>query len=439
MRMRILSAAAAAACLAAGALTACTSNNPYGSSNVPTVVFWYSATDSAASSQMNSLVGAYNQAQAGRLDVQAVAVDTDADLMAKYQAAATSGTTPALLLADDADAGWLVASGQTVPMQDVADAQSYGTSDIQPAVAAHYTVAGKLQAMPFTASVPVLFYNKDAFTKAGLNAAKPPTTLAQVRADAQKLKKSGVTRSLASPVDGWLVEAFNAADSALYCSPDNGRGTASVTQMTFDNATTVQTLAWWQQMVNDGLASASGQDASAAQSAFTSGSAAMLLGSSDALPALVADAQFTVGVGSFPALATPAASPLVSGTALWISGKGHSQAEQDAALDLVKFLVSAPTQSSWQAATGNLPVSAAALTQPGAAALAKQYPQLATLTAQLATKATPATQGCVAPVLSQSRAAVGAALQTVLSGTADPTSTLTAAAAQMTQQLSAAK
>ena len=49
--------------------------------------------------------------------------------------------------------------------------------------------------MPFNMSGPVLYYNKKAFTAAGLDPNKPPTTLDEVRADAEKLKSQRASKA----------------------------------------------------------------------------------------------------------------------------------------------------------------------------------------------------------------------------------------------------
>lgn len=55
-----------------------------------------------------------------------------------------------------------------------------------PAIAGYYadSKTNHLISMPFNSSTPVLYYNKDAFKKAGLDPNKAPKTWADVKADA---------------------------------------------------------------------------------------------------------------------------------------------------------------------------------------------------------------------------------------------------------------
>ena len=66
------------------------------------------------------------------------------------------------------------------------NAAKYSTSDYLPRPLAYWKVNGVQWALPFAVSAPILYYNQNAFTKAGLNPANPPTTLPQMLADARE-------------------------------------------------------------------------------------------------------------------------------------------------------------------------------------------------------------------------------------------------------------
>ena len=58
-----------------------------------------------------------------------------------------------------------------------------------PAVKGYYSLPdGRMMAMPFNSSTTIMFYNKDAFKKAGLDPAKPPQTWPDLIAAAKKIK-----------------------------------------------------------------------------------------------------------------------------------------------------------------------------------------------------------------------------------------------------------
>src|SRR5260370_41656143 len=73
-----------------------------------------------------------------------------------------------------------------------------------PAVTGYYSTAdGKMLSFPFNSSTPVVYWNKDAFKKAGLDPDKPPKTWPETFEAAKKLDRRGAHR--AEPRLGRLV------------------------------------------------------------------------------------------------------------------------------------------------------------------------------------------------------------------------------------------
>src|SRR3546814_21150581 len=64
------------------------------------------------------------------------------------------------------------AAGAIYPIHELMEAsgEDFSEDAFVPAVAAYYTTPeGKMLSMPFNSSTPVMYYNKDAFEKAGLD------------------------------------------------------------------------------------------------------------------------------------------------------------------------------------------------------------------------------------------------------------------------------
>jgi len=73
--------------------------------------------------------------------------------------------------------------------------QKLNAQEFIPTVAQYYSDnKGRLLAMPFNSSSAVLFYNKDAFKKAGLNPNNPPKTWPELASDARKIVKMRSSR-----------------------------------------------------------------------------------------------------------------------------------------------------------------------------------------------------------------------------------------------------
>lgn len=402
------------------------------SDGVQKISFWH-AMDGKNAEVLTKLVADFNKVHTGKLEVDATYVGKYDDAIAKYKASIQSKSTPDLVQTYDIGTRFMIDAKQTVPMQDFIDRDKFDVSDLQPNITGYYSIDNKLYSMPFNTSMPVLYYNKTLFKKAGLDPNKPPTTTAEIRAAAEKLskKKGGPANyGFGAAIYGWLLEQFIATDNAEYCDQGNGRD-GKATKVMFDSPDSVQVVSWWQQMVKDGLATNTGRDTKAAQAAFSSGQTAMTLestgqvgGFSDAAKA----GNFELGVGYYPKLKAGDGGPIIGGASLWIDGVGHSDAQKEASWEFVKFLAEPANQAIWHTGTGYFPASKKALNEPVDVAWRKKFPQFDVAVKQLEdTKLSKATQGCLLGVMPQSRKLSEDGLEKALNG-ADPQQSMTDAA-----------
>src|SRR2546428_4514599 len=87
-----------------------------------------------------------------------------------------------------------------------------------PTVTGYYSTAdGKMLSMPFNSSTAIVYWNKDAFTKTGLDPEKPPKTWPETFAIAKKLRAGG---SGCGVVPAWItwtqLEQFSACTICLW-------------------------------------------------------------------------------------------------------------------------------------------------------------------------------------------------------------------------------
>ncbi|HST48561.1 ABC transporter substrate-binding protein [Jatrophihabitans sp.] len=398
-----------------------------------TVSFWH-AMKGANAEALDALVAKFNSAHQGKITVKATFQGSYDDTLTKYKAAVRAKQTPSLVQIYDIGSGFMADSGQTIPAQSFADVDKLDLADLQPAIKGYYSRGGKLQSMPFNSSVPVLYINKTVFTKAGLDPAKPPTSLDEIRADAEKIKASGAAKfGFGAAIYGWFFEQLTAEAGKTYCNNDNGR-TTRADAVTFDDPEQVKVLTWWKGMVDDGLATNTGRKTDDAQAAFKSGTVGMHLESTGALGGYVkaAAGKFEVATAPFPKVqSSDAGGPVIGGASLWISGEGHSAAEQRASWEFTKFLIQPENSAFWHTQTGYFPVSKAALDEDVDKKWVADKPQFQTAIDQLA--ATPSgvpTQGCLLGTLPQVRALVENAIESVLTSSKDPKAALDEAASQ---------
>jgi sn-glycerol 3-phosphate transport system substrate-binding protein len=405
---------------------------------VTTVSFWHSM-DGTNGETLTALVDAFNSENEGKIKVEPVFQGNYDDTITKYKASVQSKSTPSLVQIYDIGTRFMIDSQQVVPMQEFIDRDDYDVSDLQPNIAGYYSVDDKLWSMPFNTSMPVLYYNKSLFEKAGLDPENPPKTLDEVRTAAEKLsaKNGGPAEfGFGAAIYGWLLEQFIASNGDLYCDQENGRADKA-TKVLFDDANAVEVVSWWQKMVADGLAANTGRDTKAAQNAFKSGQVAMVLESTGQVKGFTAAAEgaFDLGVGYYPKLEQNDSGPIIGGASLWINGEGHDAAEQEAAWRFVQFLASPESQAKWHTGTGYFPISKGALDLPEDKQWREQYPQFDVAVQQLQdTELTTATQGCLLGVMPQARKASEDGLEKAILG-GDPQQSMSEAADSLSQQI----
>ncbi|WP_028921116.1 ABC transporter substrate-binding protein [Pseudonocardia acaciae] len=392
------------------------------------LTLWH-AMSGANGDVLLKLVNEFNAQHQGKIKANLAFKGQYDDAMSAYKTALKGGGLPDVVQIYDIGTRFMIDSGSVVPIQSFVDKDRHDVSDLQPNITGYYTVDKKLYSMPFNTSMPLLYINKDAFARAGLDPNAPPKTLAEIRAAAEKIKNtpgSGVQYGFGASVYGWFFEQWMASSGQHLCDADNGRsGRANAVNLATEE--NVELLTWWQKMVNDGLALKLDSNTDNGDNAFSSATVAISLESTGQLGSFVRSAKFPIGTGFFPKVrAGDTGGPIIGGASLWVVGQGKDAAHLRASWELVKFLASKPTQVTWHTGTGYFPISRGALDDPADQQWVTQRPQFTTAINQLrATALTPATQGCSVGVMPQVRKDVENALQAAVLQNQDPKAALT--------------
>jgi sn-glycerol 3-phosphate transport system substrate-binding protein len=377
---------------------------------------------------LNTLVERFNAQQAGKIKVEAIFQGLYNDTLSKLKASIQSRQLPDLVQVNEIGSRLVYDLKITVPYADVAKKYGFATDDLLKGIAAYYTIDGKLMAMPFNASAPMLYYNKTAFKEAGLDPEKPPRTLKEMRAAADKLvvRADGrVSRyGFTSAVDGWLIEQLMARANLDYCNEGNGRN-GLATAVNWDQPAVRSIFQWWGDIMRDGVGVNAGRLNSDAIAAFTSGRAAMLLFTSANLRNIKTDSKFDVGIADYPSPESGMNGTVFNGGAsIWVIA-GRPPAAESAATKFVAYLGSPEAQAFWSTQTGYVPVNAKAIDLPEFRDAVKQMPDFAKPAAQLAqVGSTVASKGCFMGVMPQARLKMNDIMDAVLLGTAKPETAL---------------
>lgn len=408
-------------------------------SGVTTVSFWHSM-DGKNAEELTKLVTEFNQKNSGKIEVKATYAGKYDDAITKYKAAIQSKSTPDVIQIYDIGTRFMIDAKQTVPMQSFIDRDKLDVSDLQPNITGYYSVDNKLNSMPFNTSMPVMYYNKTLFKKAGLDPEKPPVTIEEIRTAAEKLSKKGggpADYGFGAAIYGWLLEQFIATSGADYCDKGNGREDKA-TKVMFDQGEALEVVSWWQKMVKDGLAANTGRDTKSAQAAFKSGQAAITLESTGQLGGFTKafkEAGWELGAANYPKVKAGDAGPIIGGASLWIDSVGHQDANKEAAWQFVKFLAEPKSQAAWHTGTGYFPISKGALNEPVDVEYRKNNPLFDVAVKQLeSTKVTTSSRGCLLGVMPQARKASEDGLEAALGG-GDPKESMSKAAKGLEAQI----
>ena len=406
--------------------------------------FWHSEA-AANEATLQSLIDRFNASQ-GQVRVRPLYQGNVHDLILKLVNSLPSGNVPALVELVEANVQIIVDSGAVTPVQQFIDAEGYDLSDFDEKLVQYYTVDGKLYAMPWAVSVPMLFYNKIPFREVGLDPEKPPLTLDDVRAYSEKLLKvdsaGNVVRSgLALDTDPWWLEVTLAAHGDLYLNNSNGRD-GRPTEVLFNGPAGQAFFRWWADMIDSGLAFNVGRNLSGADSlmAVAAGRAVMAFSSSSSLRSVLDVLKTGVqgvelGVGPFPSLPGGTNEPGVGSRSLWIMNK-RSEEEQRAAWQFTRWLAEPEQQAELFAGTGNLPVRTSAYDLEPSRQVLAEYPYYQVpMDSFVGVPSSPAKLGPRMGPFSKVSDIIAEAIEEMVVGGKDPVQALDDAAERATKEL----
>ncbi|WP_410516487.1 ABC transporter substrate-binding protein (plasmid) [Pantoea allii] len=307
------------------------------------------------------------------VSIQPVYTGDYATTVTKALTAFRGGNAPQMAVIGDIEAYSLMDAGAIVAASDLAkdDDGKKWIDSFYPAFLRHMN--GKVWGVPFQRSTVVLYWNKQAFEKAGLDADTPPANWQQVVDFGKKLVvKDGDNVSQwgieipTTPNGYWVFQGFAATNGAHL---DNGKGTA----VYFNTPKNSETLQWLADLGQKEGVSPKGAIAwGTTPQDFLSGKTAMMVTTTGNLSVVRKNAKFPFGIAMLPEK-TQRGSPTGGGN-LYVF-KNASAAQQKAAMEFIRW-VTAPEQAArWSIATGYVATSPAAWETPAMEAYVKQVPQ----------------------------------------------------------------
>jgi sn-glycerol 3-phosphate transport system substrate-binding protein len=271
-----------------------------------------------------------------------------------------------LMVFEVGTASLMAAKGAYVPMyQLMKDTKvSFKPNNYIGPVKGYYTTTdGKMLSLPYNASTPVLWINKDLMKKAGLDPEMDLSTWKQVGNALDAAKAKGIDCGLTTAWHSWIhLENFSAYHDLPFASKSNGFAGLD-TELSFNSPVHIkhiQTLGKWSQEGKFkylGRRNESGKNFRAGECMFFTESSAGYAG-------IKKEAKFEFGIRHLPYYGATAApqNSILGGASLWaLSGKSAEENKGTAAF--LAFLSGTGIQAQWHQDTGYLPSTIAASKQ----------------------------------------------------------------------------
>ena len=327
-----------------------------------TEISWWHAMGGRLGEVVNEIAQKFNSSQS---DVKLVPI-----YKGNYEETLTAGIAafrgkahPNIIQVFEAGAATLIgAKGALVPVEDLMKDNGipFDIEDYISGVRYFYSdTSGKMIGMPFNASTPILYYNEDALSKAGVT---PPKTWEEFQSvTGPKLKAAGYVPLSQSHLPWMLTENFYARHNIQFATADNGYASNDA-KILINNAQMRNHFAAIKQWVDDGLLGFYGAAWADNQKPFESGEVAMWLGSSGSFGGLSKAVKFPFSATYLPYWEAINANPtntFIGGAALWAMA-GKSPEENKAVAQFFQFLSSPEMQYLWHRETGYVPITTAA-------------------------------------------------------------------------------
>jgi sn-glycerol 3-phosphate transport system substrate-binding protein len=303
---------------------------------------------------ISGLCDQFNSENPG-IKINPVYAGSYAETRTKVQAAIKAGNTPAIALMFSIDLHALRS------MEVLYDYESFCTTEGDRAwldgfyngFMENSKTGGKTYGIPWQRSTIILYYNRDAFSQAGLDPDAPPATWDELRSMAKKLTvKSGsaVTRyGIQIPSDKvgyayWMLQTFCNQQNGFNLMNDAG------TEVYFDDPRTIRGLEFWKGLSDDGSQPEGTTAWSTTPTDFLEQKAAMIYHTTGNLTNIRRNAKFAFGTAMLPAKDSRG-SPTGGGNFYLFKGVPEDQTR--AAFKFIQWMTSDPERvAQWSIDTG---------------------------------------------------------------------------------------
>ena len=333
-------------------------------------IVWWHAMTAALAEQIKRIADGFNASQ-NEVELEAVYKGGYGDVLTATIAAWRAGQAPHIAQIFEVGTGTMLAAGKAVkPVWELAketglaiDPRSY-----IPAVRGYYSLSdGRMASMPFNSSTAVMWYNKDAFQKAGLDPDKAPATWQEIEKAAATIKaKDAAQVPMTTSWPVWIqLEQYSALHNLPFATKADGFDGLDA-ELAFNGKAQVKHVERLLAMAKDGTFKYAGRD-TAGDPLILSGEAAISFGSAGLRGDVVKSAKHAWGEAFLPYDTEIIKSPLnsiIGGASLWtMTAPNRTEAEYKGVAEFLKYIGRPDLDALWSQNTGYVPVTFAGYEQ----------------------------------------------------------------------------
>lgn len=315
---------------------------------------------------MEEIVAAFNDMQ-DNIQVNAVFTGNYSDTIQKTLTSFSGGNPPHVILTSGGNLPGLINENVVMDLKALIDQEDDALmDDYVQNFWTMFTYGEKIYGVPFQHSAPIMYYNKDIFTQAGLDPNTPPKTWSELEAAADKIAAAGLDVTPYEFMgDDWITQA-------MACS-NGGNIYVDEKTVTLNSDATVEAVEFWQRLLQKGAAIENPSYGGVAENFIAEGTAIMF-NSTGSMGNVIANATFDWDVSNIPANdGCEPFSPLGGGGFAIINR--DSEQEIAASWEFVKYMTSPEVTAKWSITSGYFAMRYSAYELPEMKAFFAKNPQ----------------------------------------------------------------
>ncbi len=318
-----------------------------------TIEFWHVHAETFGGPAINELVERFNAQNPDIRVVEKFNPNMYLGLTQNLQAAIAAKNPPAITQLGNNWVEYGATNFPHVPIEEFLKNDSEGQAIVAKIPEGVLNIGrreGKLVAMIWSLSNPVLYYNVDMFKEAGLDPQNPPKTWKELREVARQIKEKTGNYGLylQEPGDFWGQQALIESNGAELLKKDGGKWVTGL-----DSEEAIEAFELYADMaLKDQTALHAPWDQG--MNAFVGGKVGMAITTIARRNYVESNANFTVQAAPFPLFEGKPRRVPGGGNVLMITAQ--KKKEQEAAWRFIKYLLSPEAMTIWTKGTGYVPI-----------------------------------------------------------------------------------